>query len=608
MKKEISLEDAKKSLQSDKVFINYNGDKFTMPQYGKYQPDITFEFSTKFMVGNTEDQYISDLKFRPFKKYTDGMNMDFDGDPQVLFGNFRTSQSGKPVFSITDPKDAKNVMVRVGWGGAFDSTRGQHSDSEEAKDALYFHRASSNGGGVGYDFYVLDVAHVQGRPDRDVSQYLETMSDTIAQEEASYAQRRKEILAEKIKAQEEERKIQENKEIYKKDTLERFDTLKQLIENSSLPKDQGLLKEIMEAQIDDDGIKIGGSVFGRNISFGPYGTERVDEFIKKINDAEKNYATYKDAMKPYEEILAAYDIHIVSDKDSRQIAGLNYKIDYDEFRYNGISAEFSLSKTGIERLEMLTSSALEMEKKKELEQNKKLLEMQEQARQHQLDVKGKEAGCPSNFIFYHNEGDTKDLSVAIVIDEHGHRRFNDDVKLDNEKDIHAPDYLHDAKGMQFWRQIHEHEAVISFEQNAVGDLMIFRPIWMPDFLKEAQKEAILSFTEDYGERYEALGLVTDGGRIIGMDEVIDRCVDKIVEQNLEISEAYDEFKKIEDAFEYSFDDMAETGNNEQDQREMAERYLELSEKYGFERQFDIEIADEPDKDRENRRNEFNMDK
>ena len=91
MKKEISLEDAKKSLQSDKVFINYNGDKFTMPQYGKYQPDITFEFSTKFMVGNTEDQNISDLKFRPFKKYTDGMNMDFDGDPDVLFGNFRTS-------------------------------------------------------------------------------------------------------------------------------------------------------------------------------------------------------------------------------------------------------------------------------------------------------------------------------------------------------------------------------------------------------------------------------------------------------------------------------------------------------------------------------------
>ena len=604
MKKEISLEDAKKSLESDKVFINYNGDKFTMPQYGKYQPGLTFEFSTKFMVGNTEDQYISDLKFRPFKKYTDGMNMDFDGDPQVLFGNFRTSQSGKPVFSITDPKDAKNVMVQVEWGGAFDSTRGQHSDSEEAKDALYFHRASSNGGGVGRDYYVLDVGHVQGRPDRDVTEYLETMSDTIAQEEASYAQRRREILAEKIKAQEEERKIQENKEIYKKDTLERFDALKQLIENSSLPKDQGLLKEIMEAQIDDDGIKIGGSVFGRNISFGPYGTERVDEFIKKISDAEKNYVTYKDAMKPYEEILAAYDIHIVSDKDSRQIAGMNYKIDYDEFRYDGISAEFSLSKTGIESLEMLTSSALEMEKKKELEQNKKLLEMQEQARQHTLDVRGKKAGCPSNFLFYHNEGDTKDLSVAIVIDEHGRRRFNDDVKLDNQEDLRTPDYLHDASGMQFWRQIHEHEAVISFEQNAVGDLLSFHPVWMPEFLTEAQKEAILSFANDYAERYNAPELVTNGGRIIRLDEVIQTCNDKLVEQEIEMSKAYDEFKNIEDMLKYAIDSPSEND----DRLKLAEKYQELSEKYGFEKQLEIKLTDEPIQDIKNERNDFNMDK
>ena len=161
--------------------------------------------------------------------------------------------------------------------------------------------------------------------------------------------------------------------------------------------------------------------------------------------------------------------------------------------------------------------------------------------------------------------------------------------------------------MQYWRQIHEHEAVISFEQNAVGELMTFHPIWMPDFLTEAQKDAILSFTKDYAERYQALDLVTDGGRIIGVDEVIKVCNEKMAEQDKEISDAYDEFKKIEEMLEYSIDDQ-DGDNDKKEQVKLAERYLELSEKYGFERQFEIEMADEPTKDMKNERNDFNMDK
>jgi hypothetical protein len=108
-------------------------------RFGKYQPNLCFVLNEDNISLGWEDAD---------KNY----NIDWDGDPVQLRGDFWVSKKGTRCFRPKE--DGQHVLIRVDWGGCFNPTRGNEFNT--VKDlALYAREASSNGGGSGYNFYVL---------------------------------------------------------------------------------------------------------------------------------------------------------------------------------------------------------------------------------------------------------------------------------------------------------------------------------------------------------------------------------------------------------------------------------------------------------------------
>ncbi len=128
---------------------------FVINAYGKYQPNISFVLD-KYFAGDP-------LKYRsdaPTREMIAGLGLGFgtsESGVSVLFGDFWLSKAGKPHFRPKPVQAALHVIVRANWGGiGHPRTRGAWSAPE---GAAYFRRASSNGGGTGYDYYVLPVGY-----------------------------------------------------------------------------------------------------------------------------------------------------------------------------------------------------------------------------------------------------------------------------------------------------------------------------------------------------------------------------------------------------------------------------------------------------------------
>ena len=172
-KRKVTLEEAKKILGSDKIFYNGNR-KFNVIDAGKYRSGITIEIPQEWTIDKSRRPE-NPINYISVTELTDGMNIDFDGDANILLGRYRLSKNGRPVFEITEPTKAKDTLVRVGWGGAFNKTRGQQGTYAKEVGASFFIRKSSNGGGVGYDYWVLPVDFVRDMEPRDVSAIMENL-------------------------------------------------------------------------------------------------------------------------------------------------------------------------------------------------------------------------------------------------------------------------------------------------------------------------------------------------------------------------------------------------------------------------------------------------
>lgn len=147
-----SLADVK-AMYGEKVIET--GTSYIVNAYGKYQPNISFVLPKDFSG--------DPLKYRadaPSREMIANMGLGFgasESGASALFGDFWSSKAGKPHFRPKSPQMATHVIVRAAWGGlSHPRTRGSWSAPE---GAAYFRRASSNGGGTGYDYYVLPVGY-----------------------------------------------------------------------------------------------------------------------------------------------------------------------------------------------------------------------------------------------------------------------------------------------------------------------------------------------------------------------------------------------------------------------------------------------------------------
>ena len=140
------------SIRGDVVEMT-NGD-FLIQNYGKYCSGLG-------IIVPKGDSHIGpygqDQCIRLFQETDNKNKSDFnlgEGPLDSLRGKFFVSKKGTKLFKV-DP-NGPHLLLRDDWGGAFNSYRGGKLPTME-RGALYYRRASSNGGGTGYDYAVVPV-------------------------------------------------------------------------------------------------------------------------------------------------------------------------------------------------------------------------------------------------------------------------------------------------------------------------------------------------------------------------------------------------------------------------------------------------------------------
>jgi len=122
-------------------FFALEDGKYLVKRYGKYEPNLTL------IVADP-----SDSELKPFEKGV--LNTRVDGTCTAMRGEYYKSKKGTDCFRVH--AGGKHTLIRASWGGAFNDSRG-FRDEEFIKAAVYYRRASSNGGGTGYDYIIVPV-------------------------------------------------------------------------------------------------------------------------------------------------------------------------------------------------------------------------------------------------------------------------------------------------------------------------------------------------------------------------------------------------------------------------------------------------------------------
>ena len=201
MKKALRLAEVKALFDSELVFETR--DCFLVKQFGKYMPNLVFVLSKEFSL-DKDGKPVSPVKYVRDVDITDNLNLVFNGDPKILFGDYWISRKGSRCFRPKSPLEAKHLLVKVSWGGA-DETHGSRGNYPEDIPAgvLYFRHARSNAGGMGYDYWIIPVnyhASYLGTDEYDSS--VEQAGATSANKEVAVGNRRRH--ADLLRAQETE--------------------------------------------------------------------------------------------------------------------------------------------------------------------------------------------------------------------------------------------------------------------------------------------------------------------------------------------------------------------------------------------------------------------
>lgn len=117
-------------------WIKLDDGKYLLKHYGKYNTDL-------LIISSSPEINWSRVS-------NDSLNLS-DGNISEIIGNFFKTKKGSLSFEIT--VSGSHKLLRDNWGGCFNSYRGETLPN----DGLYYCRKSSNGGGTGYDYCVVDI-------------------------------------------------------------------------------------------------------------------------------------------------------------------------------------------------------------------------------------------------------------------------------------------------------------------------------------------------------------------------------------------------------------------------------------------------------------------
>lgn len=488
MRKTLTLVQVKDVVETDTCFEA--GDGFLVNRFGKYAPNMTFVVGREFEL-DSESRPVNPLEMTSDREVTESFNLDLDGKADFLFGDFWRSKKGGACFRPKDPSRAKHLLVRVDWGGAFDRSRGYCGNAVKECDAIYFRVASSNGGGTGYDYWVLPVGYVAIH-DAAESEPKFRIDRGLAK---AYCAKHSELIA------------------GRRAEADRFYKEKVAAEAASLAAKSELLPRLRELQVGFEELdqsscqRIGGleedkSYFLFANSQRLYTAENVAELEKILAErqaeAKKAAAERAEAEQRRERFLPSFEalqgraqavgLEIVTD-DLRSVV-------LKKLGHFGGASELVVGDYVMGTYDQIDARIREGERE---------LEAQRQAeRKLQAEAEAKAAGLPSDIRIWKRTGSRTGCSKAWVISVDGVERERDE--LYNKDSRYAQRY---DEGYEIWHQILPGELVVKWAKACTADEHELEVVYRPEAVTEAQLERLAEILTEINEDWkDCVGLAS----------------------------------------------------------------------------------------------------
>ena len=469
-KVKVDLQEAKKILNNDKVFLN-GENKFNVFDGGKYNSGFTIIIPREWNV----DEYNrpeSPISYFSCEDITDNMNIDFDGTSTILLGKYKLSKAGKNVFEITKPTEAEDVLVKVNWGGAFNNSRGQDSDYAEEAKAKAFVRSSSNGGGAGYDYWVLPVNYVKDGNPRNVSDILKNIEN---RENEKYEKIDKELARKK---EELENSIKNKERI--------IDILNPIAEELKN------LDSEFEVNYLENGLKY--KKYGSFERERKYSDEVVNEFNQILQD-ERKFATDKEKyMAKYsqmEELLHQYDLQLEFGR-AMSLNSNNPYVESKSYRYNEEDYVKFINYID-EKVNVIEEARKDLIIKTKKLEDRMLLDKKK--------ANAKKLGYPTSFTAGNRLYGKTGLCHSFIVDEDGNVRQPMDNVLSNRNHVHQSDWLNSTDGLQIYDQICEGDVIASYSKENSSQPYILDIDWADGKYTQVQLEVLKKLLKEYIENY-----------------------------------------------------------------------------------------------------------
>lgn len=469
-----TLAEAKEIFKTEK--IHETGTAFLVNDFGKYRPNITFVVRKDF--DRSPIAYRSDA---PTKQMLGNMNVEFDGETSVLFGDYWKSQKGGACFRPKPIAEAQHVLISVDWGGAFSRTRGVRSD---VAGAVYYRCAASNGGGSGNDYLVVPVGFYRALRDAEIDGDATTTAPNFAE--------RAKAIREKF--------AQYDREQVEKASAEA--RAKAQAEDASKAAKAGLFPRLEAANVrlialGREPVEIGDTSFKYGWQSQLYTEENVARIERQVEQAEREVAEKERKRQVRETFQPQFE----SFKPRVEALGLTIEFGDETVRLAG---EYYGQPYSDEGLAKFVADLDKREREAAEAQAKAKAEAAYQARKTEAIA----LGLPSNVRIWHRNGRTN-AGCGWVIGQNGMDRMSDSVDTSmhsSSSKRHHQSY----EGDHVWDQILAGELVLKWSKGSSAAPHEFEVIHLPEEgLTEAQLERIQEIQDDLDAEWEgARGLAS----------------------------------------------------------------------------------------------------
>lgn len=486
MKKTLTIAEARTLFESEKVFATKGG--FIFNDTGKYRPGLTFVLDSSFEL-DRDGKAISPIQYVEDREVTDSFNLDLDGSAKILFGEFWKSQKGAPCFRPENPKQAKHLLVRVSWGGCSSRTRGSREEVAKAASALYFRRASSNGGGSGCDYWILPVGYVRQLEGGAYRIDWEVARDYCAKHSKLQADRRSEtdrLYKEKLAAEEASRAA-------KATLMPRLEAAAEALEALKTDK----VSYCKTLALDDDAYF---TLDGYRYLYTAEEVEKVEAYVETQRRTRAKHAVEQAAkLRAYQELAPKFEAL----QARAQAVGLEVLTDNQEEAVLKRQGRFG----GGSHLQdgAYTYDTLQAVETKILEAEMAIETQRQAATKVEREAQAKELGLPSDVRIWKRRGSRTGCSQGWVISVNGIDRERDTMYNSNPNRARRYD-----EGYEIWNQILPGELVIQWSKACTAAEHVFEVVHRPETISEAQLERVAEIQTEIADEWEGLTGLASG--------------------------------------------------------------------------------------------------